>query len=208
MSQEKTAQTLPRVNIGTIGHVDGGKTTLAAAITKVLAKSGGATIMAYSQLDKASKDAAQGTTPSAPRVEYKTKKRHYTHVDCPEQAAHVKNMLTGAVKMNGVILVVSALDGIKAQTREHLQLASQAGVSHIVVFLNKVDVVDDPEMSDILEGEVRDLLNEHKFPGDTIPIVSGSALRALQGESSDMGEPSILKLLEAMDKYIPEPKQP
>ena len=205
MSKEKFSRDLPHVNIGTIGHVDHGKTTLTAAITKVLAKSGGATFLAYDQIDKAPEEKARGITISTAHVEYKTKNRHYAHVDCPGHADYVKNMITGAAQMDGAILVVSAADGPMPQTREHILLARQVGVPYIVVFLNKVDMLDDPELRQLVEEEVRDLLKKYDFPGDLIPVIPGSALKALEGDTSEVGEGAILKLMEAVDSYIPTP---
>jgi len=205
MSKEKFERNKPHVNIGTIGHVDHGKTTLTAAITKVLAKSGGATFLAYDQIDKAPEERARGITISTAHVEYQTKNRHYAHVDCPGHADYVKNMITGAAQMDGAILVVSAPDGPMPQTREHILLARQVGVPYIVVFLNKVDMLDDAELRQLVEEEIRDLLKKYEFPGDKIPVVPGSALKALEGDTSDIGEPAILKLMEAVDTYIPTP---
>ena len=205
MSKEKFSRDLPHVNIGTIGHVDHGKTTLTAAITKVLAKSGGATFLAYDQIDKAPEEKARGITISTAHVEYKTKNRHYAHVDCPGHADYVKTMITGAAQMDGAILVVSAADGPMPQTREHILLARQVGVPYIVVFLNKVDMLDDPELRQLVEEEVRDLLKKYDFPGDLIPVIPGSALKALEGDTSEVGEGAILKLMEAVDSYIPTP---
>jgi elongation factor Tu len=207
MSKEKFDRSKPHVNIGTIGHVDHGKTTLTAAITKVLAKTGGATFLAYDQIDKAPEERARGITISTAHVEYQTKNRHYAHVDCPGHADYVKNMITGAAQMDGAILVVSAADGPMPQTREHILLARQVGVPYIVVFLNKVDMLDDPELRELVEVEVRDLLKKYDFPGDKTPIIPGSALKALEGEASDIGEGSILKLMEAVDTYIPTPQR-
>ena len=205
MSKEKFERNKPHVNIGTIGHVDHGKTTLTAAITKVLAKSGGATFLAYDQIDKAPEERARGITISTAHVEYQTKNRHYAHVDCPGHADYVKNMITGAAQMDGAILVVSAPDGPMPQTREHILLARQVGVPYIVVFLNKVDMLDDAELRQLVEEEIRDLLKKYEFPGDKTPIIAGSALKALEGDTSEMGEGSILKLMEAVDTYIPTP---
>ncbi|MBX7114498.1 MAG: elongation factor Tu [Myxococcaceae bacterium] len=207
MSKEKFDRSKPHVNIGTIGHVDHGKTTLTAAITKVLAKSGGATFLAYDQIDKAPEERARGITISTAHVEYQTKNRHYAHVDCPGHADYVKNMITGAAQMDGAILVVSAADGPMPQTREHILLARQVGVPYIVVFLNKVDMLDDPELRELVEMEVRDLLKKYEFPGDKTPIIPGSALKALEGDASEIGEGSILKLMEAVDAYIPTPQR-
>jgi elongation factor Tu len=207
MSKEKFERTKPHVNIGTIGHVDHGKTTLTAAITKVLAKSGGATFLAYDQIDKAPEERARGITISTAHVEYQTKARHYAHVDCPGHADYVKNMITGAAQMDGAILVVSAADGPMPQTREHILLARQVGVPYIVVYMNKADMLDDAELRQLVEMEIRDLLSKYQFPGDKTPIIAGSALKALEGDQSDIGEPSILKLMEAVDTYIPNPER-
>ncbi|MCP5468522.1 MAG: elongation factor Tu [Deltaproteobacteria bacterium] len=208
MSKEKFERTKPHVNIGTIGHVDHGKTTLTAAITKVLSEAGGAEFMAYDQIDKAPEERERGITIATAHVEYETANRHYAHVDCPGHADYVKNMITGAAQMDGAILVVSAADGPMPQTREHILLARQVGVPYIVVYLNKVDQVDDPELLELVELEVRELLNQYKFPGDDTPIVKGSALKALEGDTSEIGSQSILKLMEEVDKYIPEPERP
>jgi len=205
MSKEKFERNKPHINIGTIGHVDHGKTTLTAAITTVLAKKGGASAMAYDQIDKAPEEKERGITISTSHVEYETPNRHYAHVDCPGHADYVKNMITGAAQMDGAILVVSAADGPMPQTREHILLARQVGVPAIVVFLNKVDMVDDKELLDLVELEVRELLSKYEFPGDQIPIVKGSALKALNGEAGELGEECIMKLMEAVDTYIPEP---
>ena len=205
MSKEKFDRSKPHVNIGTIGHVDHGKTTLTAAITTILAKAGGATAMAYDQIDKAPEEKERGITISTSHVEYQTKNRHYAHVDCPGHADYVKNMITGAAQMDGAILVVSASDGPMPQTREHILLARQVGVPSIVVFMNKVDMVDDKELLELVELEIRELLSKYEFPGDKIPIVKGSALKALNGDQSDIGEKSILALMEEVDKYIPTP---
>src|SRR5574341_892292 len=203
MAKAKFERTKPHCNVGTIGHVDHGKTSLTAAITKVLAKTGGATYTAYDQIDKAPEEKARGITIATAHVEYETKKRHYAHVDCPGHADYVKNMITGAAQMDGAILVVSAADGPMPQTREHVLLARQVNVPHIVVFLNKVDVVDDPELLDLVELEVRDLLKAYKFPGDDTPVIRGSALGALNGEAK--WEKSVDELMEAVDKYVPLP---
>ncbi len=205
MSKEKFNRNKPHLNIGTIGHVDHGKTSLTAAITKVLAETGGATAMAYDQIDKAPEEKARGITISTSHVEYETKNRHYAHVDCPGHADYVKNMITGAAQMDGAILVVSAADGPMPQTREHILLARQVGVPSMVVFLNKCDMVDDAELLELVEVEVRDLLNKYEFPGDEIPIVKGSALKALEGDKGELGHQAILKLMEAVDAYIPQP---
>jgi len=207
MAKAKFERTKPHCNIGTIGHVDHGKTSLTAAITKVLAETGGATYTAYDQIDKAPEEKARGITISTAHVEYETKNRHYAHVDCPGHADYVKNMITGAAQMDGAILVVSAADGPMPQTREHILLARQVGVPAIVVFLNKVDMVDDPELLDLVELEVRELLSKYQFPGDKIPIVRGSALMALEEKNKEQGHDAILKLMEAVDSYIPQPKR-
>ncbi len=207
MAKAKFARTKPHCNVGTIGHVDHGKTSLTAAITKVLAETGGATYTAYDQIDKAPEERARGITISTAHVEYETTKRHYAHVDCPGHADYVKNMITGAAQMDGAILVVSAADGPMPQTREHILLARQVGVPAIVVYLNKVDMVDDPELLDLVELEVRELLSSYQFPGDKIPIVRGSALMALEDKQKDLGHDSILKLMEAVDAFIPQPKR-
>src|SRR4029079_12265410 len=203
MAKEKFNRDKPHVNIGTIGHVDHGKTTLTAAITKVLASKGLASFVAFDQIDKAPEERERGITIATAHVEYSTEKRHYAHVDCPGHADYVKNMITGAAQMDGAILVVSAADGPMPQTREHILLARQVGVPYIVVALNKVDMVDDPELLDLVELEVRDLLKTYQFPGDDIPIIRGSALKALQGDKSEIGEPAINKLTAALDEYIP-----
>jgi len=207
MAKAKFERTKPHCNIGTIGHVDHGKTSLTAAITKVLAETGGATFTAYDQIDKAPEERARGITISTAHVEYETKNRHYAHVDCPGHADYVKNMITGAAQMDGAILVVSAADGPMPQTREHILLARQVGVPAIVVFLNKVDMVDDPELLDLVELEVRELLSSYQFPGDKIPIIRGSALMALEDKNKELGHDAILKLMEAVDSYIPQPKR-
>jgi len=207
MAKAKFERTKPHCNIGTIGHVDHGKTSLTAAITKVLAETGGATYTAYDQIDKAPEERARGITISTAHVEYETKNRHYAHVDCPGHADYVKNMITGAAQMDGAILVVSAADGPMPQTREHILLARQVGVPAIVVFMNKVDMVDDPELLDLVELEVRELLSKYQFPGDKIPIVRGSALMALEDKSKEIGHDAILKLMEQVDAYIPQPKR-
>jgi elongation factor Tu len=205
MSKEKFNRSKPHVNIGTIGHVDHGKTTLTAAITTTLATSGQATAMTYDQIDKSPEERERGITISTTHVEYETAKRHYAHVDCPGHADYVKNMITGAAQMDGAILVVSAADGPMPQTREHILLARQVGVPALVVFMNKVDMVDDKELLELVELEVRELLSKYEFPGDDIPIVPGSALKALEGDTSEIGRPSILKLMDACDNYIPTP---
>jgi len=208
MAKQKFARTKPHCNVGTIGHVDHGKTTLTAAITKVLAEKGQATYTAYDQIDKAPEEKARGITISTAHVEYETDKRHYAHVDCPGHADYVKNMITGAAQMDGAILVVSAADGPMPQTREHILLARQVGVPAIVVYLNKVDMVDDPELLDLVELEVRELLSKYNFPGDKIPIVRGSALMALDDKKPELGKESILKLMAAVDASIPQPERP
>src|SRR5437867_6781609 len=207
MSKQKFERKKPHLNIGTIGHVDHGKTTLTAAITKVLEKQGKAKFLAYDQIDKAPEERERGLTINIAHVEYETDKRHYAHVDCPGHADYVKNMITGAAQMDGAILVVGAADGPMPQTREHILLARQVGVPAIVVYLNKADMVDDKELLDLVELEIRELLTKYEFPGEEIPIVIGSALKALEGEGSELGEPSILKLMEAVDSYIPQPKR-
>lgn len=207
MSKEKFERTKPHVNVGTIGHVDHGKTTLTAAVTKVSAKTYGGDAKAFDQIDNAPEEKARGITIAASHVEYESEKRHYAHVDCPGHADYVKNMITGAAQMDGAILVVSAADGPMPQTREHIVLARQVGVPYIVVYLNKADMVDDPELLELVEMEVRDLLNMYEFPGDDTPIIVGSALKALEGEEGEQGEGSIIKLLEALDSYIPEPER-
>jgi elongation factor Tu len=208
MAKAKFERNKPHVNVGTIGHVDHGKTTLTAAITKILAKSGGATFQAYDQIDKAPEERARGITISTAHVEYETANRHYAHVDCPGHADYVKNMITGAAQMDGAILVVSAADGPMPQTREHILLARQVGVPALVVYLNKVDMVDDPELLELVELEVRELLTSYEYPGDDIPIVKGSALAALEGRDDEIGEKSILELMKAVDAYIPQPERP
>jgi elongation factor Tu len=205
MSKAKFERTKPHVNIGTIGHVDHGKTSLTAAITTTLAKSGGATAKSYGEIDNAPEERERGITINTSHVEYETKARHYAHVDCPGHADYVKNMVTGAAQMDGAILVVSAADGPMPQTREHILLARQVGVPYIVVFLNKCDMVDDAELMELVEIEVRDLLNKYEFPGDKTPIIRGSEVKALEGDQSEIGEPAILKLMEAVDTYIPTP---
>ena len=208
MAKEKFERTKPHVNVGTIGHVDHGKTTLTAAITKVLAETGGADFTAYDEIDKAPEEKARGITISTAHVEYETGERHYAHVDCPGHADYVKNMITGAAQMDGAILVVSAADGPMPQTREHILLARQVGVPAIVVYLNKVDQVDDPELLELVELEVRELLSNYDFPGDDIPIVSGSALQALEGQAGETAVDSINKLMSEVDSYIPTPDRP
>lgn len=204
---EAFVRTKPHVNVGTIGHVDHGKTTLTAALTKVLAKAFGGEAKSFDQIDNAPEERARGITIATSHVEYESAKRHYAHVDCPGHADYVKNMITGAAQMDGAILVVSAADGPMPQTREHIVLARQVGVPYIVVFLNKADMVDDKELLDLVEMEVRELLNSYEFPGDDTPIIVGSALKALEGDTSELGEPAILKLVETLDTYIPEPKR-
>ena len=208
MAKAKFERNKPHCNIGTIGHVDHGKTSLTAAITKVLAETGGATFTAYDQIDKAPEEKARGITISTAHVEYETQKRHYAHVDCPGHADYVKNMITGAAQMDGAILVVSAADGPMPQTREHILLARQVGVPALVVYLNKVDMVDDPELLDLVELEVRELLTTYEFPGDKIPIVRGSALMALEGKEPKQGHDSVMELMKAVDEYIPQPERP
>jgi elongation factor Tu len=208
MAKAKFERTKPHCNVGTIGHVDHGKTSLTAAITKVLAESGGATFTAYDQIDKAPEEKARGITISTAHVEYETANRHYAHVDCPGHADYVKNMITGAAQMDGAILVVSAADGPMPQTREHILLARQVGVPALVVFMNKVDMVDDPELLELVELEVRELLSSYDFPGDDIPIVKGSALCALEDKNPEIGHDAILELMKAVDAYIPQPERP
>jgi len=208
MAKEKFERTKPHCNVGTIGHVDHGKTTLTAAITKVLAEAGGAEFTAYDQIDKAPEERERGITIATAHVEYETGNRHYAHVDCPGHADYVKNMITGAAQMDGAILVVSAADGPMPQTREHILLARQVGVPAIVVYMNKVDQVDDPELLELVELEVRELLSSYDFPGDDIPIVKGSALCALENKDDAIGKDSIMALMEAVDSYIPQPERP
>jgi len=208
MAKAKFERTKPHCNVGTIGHVDHGKTTLTAAITKVLAEEGGAEFTAYDQIDKAPEERARGITISTAHVEYETAKRHYAHVDCPGHADYVKNMITGAAQMDGAILVVSAADGPMPQTREHILLARQVGVPAIVVYLNKVDQVDDPELLELVELEVRELLSSYDFPGDEIPVIKGSALCALEDREEEIGRKSIIALMDAVDEYIPQPERP
>ncbi|MGC9127839.1 MAG: elongation factor Tu [Acidithiobacillus sp.] len=208
MSKGKFERTKPHVNVGTIGHVDHGKTTLTAALTKVLSAKFGGEARAYDQIDNAPEERARGITIATSHVEYETENRHYAHVDCPGHADYVKNMITGAAQMDGAILVVSAADGPMPQTREHILLARQVGVPYIVVFMNKADMVDDAELLELVEMEVRELLSKYDFPGDDIPVVIGSALKALEGDQSDIGEPAIIKLAAAMDSYIPMPERP
>ena len=207
MAKEKFNRSKPHANIGTIGHVDHGKTTLTAAITKVLAESGGATFTSYDNIDKAPEEKARGITINTAHVEYETKQRHYAHVDCPGHADYVKNMITGAAQMDGAILVVSAADGPMPQTREHILLARQVGVPALVVFMNKVDQVDDEELLELVELEVRELLSAYDFPGDDIPIIKGSALAALEGNKDEIGKEQILSLMAAVDSYIPQPER-
>ena len=208
MGKEKFERNKPHCNIGTVGHVDHGKTTLTAAITKVLAESGGASFSDYADIDKAPEEKARGITISTAHVEYETENRHYAHVDCPGHADYVKNMITGAAQMDGGILVVNAADGPMPQTREHILLARQVGVPALVVYLNKVDQVDDEEILELVEMEIRDLMSSYEFPGDDIPIIKGSALAALEGRDDEIGKSSILALMEAVDAYIPQPERP
>src|SRR5918995_2424888 len=208
MAKEKFNRNKPHCNIGTIGHVDHGKTTLTAAITMILAKSGGATAKKYDEIDAAPEEKARGITINTAHVEYETTNRHYAHVDCPGHADYIKNMITGAAQMDGAILVVSAADGPMPQTREHILLARQVGVPALVVYLNKVDMVDDPELLELVEMEVRELLSSYQFPGDKIPIVRGSALAALEDKTPELGKQSVLKLMAAVDEYIPQPDRP
>ena len=208
MSKAKYERSKPHCNIGTIGHVDHGKTTLTAAITKILAEKGGADFTAYDQIDKAPEERARGITISTSHVEYETEKRHYAHVDCPGHADYVKNMITGAAQMDGAILVVSGTDSVMPQTKEHILLARQVGVPALVVFINKVDMVDDPEMLELVEMEIKDTLAKYDFPADEIPIIKGSALCALEGKNDEIGRDAILKLMEAVDNYIPQPNRP
>ncbi|MCP4952271.1 elongation factor Tu [Arenicellales bacterium IMCC55707] len=207
MSKEKFERSKPHVNVGTIGHVDHGKTTLTAALTRVLATKFGGDVKAFDEIDNAPEERERGITIATAHVEYETEKRHYAHVDCPGHADYVKNMITGAAQMDGAILVVSAADGPMPQTREHILLARQVGVPYIVVFLNKADMVDDAELLELVEMEVRDLLSSYDFPGDDTPIVTGSALKALEGDESDIGAAAIVALAEALDSYIPEPER-
>jgi elongation factor Tu len=207
MAKEKFARTKPHVNVGTIGHVDHGKTTLTAAITTVLSRKFGGEAKAYDQIDAAPEEKARGITINTAHVEYETENRHYAHVDCPGHADYVKNMITGAAQMDGAILVCSAADGPMPQTREHILLARQVGVPYIIVYLNKCDMVDDEELLELVEMEVRELLSKYDFPGDDVPIVKGSALKALEGDQSDIGEPSIFRLADALDSYIPTPER-
>jgi len=207
MAKEKFDRSKPHVNIGTIGHVDHGKTTLTAAITKTLAEAGGSTFMAYDEIDKAPEEKARGITINTAHVEYQTEARHYAHVDCPGHADYIKNMITGAAQMDGTILVVSAADGPMPQTREHVLLARQVNVPYIVVFMNKVDQLDDEELLELVEMEIRELLNEYEFPGDDIPVIQGSALKALEGDTGEIGTQAVMKLMEAVDAYIPTPER-
>jgi len=207
MAKGKFERTKPHVNVGTIGHVDHGKTTLTAAISTILSKKFGGEAKNYADIDSAPEEKARGITINTAHVEYETTKRHYAHVDCPGHADYIKNMITGAAQMDGAILVVSAADGPMPQTREHILLARQVGVPYIIVYMNKADMVDDPELLELVEMEVRELLSKYDFPGDDTPIIIGSALKALEGDQSDIGEPSIMKLADALDSYIPEPKR-
>jgi elongation factor Tu len=207
MSKEKFERTKPHVNVGTIGHVDHGKTTLTAAITKVMAETYGGSVKAFDQIDNAPEERARGITISTSHVEYESAKRHYAHVDCPGHADYVKNMITGAAQMDGAILVVSAADGPMPQTREHILLSRQVGVPYVLVFMNKADMVDDAELLELVEMEIRELLDAYEFPGDDTPIIIGSALKALEGDQSEIGAPSIVKLVAAMDDYIPQPER-
>ena len=207
MAKEKFERTKPHVNVGTIGHVDHGKTTLTAALTKVMSELQGGEIKAFDQIDNAPEERERGITIATSHVEYESEKRHYAHVDCPGHADYVKNMITGAAQMDGAILVCSAADGPMPQTREHILLSRQVGVPYIVVFLNKADMVDDDELIELVEMEVRELLDAYEFPGDDTPIIVGSALKALEGDTSDIGVPSVIKLVEALDNYIPEPER-
>ena len=207
MSKEKFERTKPHVNVGTIGHVDHGKTTLTAAITKVMAEANGGEFNDYVDIDNAPEERERGITISTAHVEYESEARHYAHVDCPGHADYVKNMITGAAQMDGAIIVIAATDGPMAQTREHILLSKQVGVPYILVYMNKADMVDDEELVELVEMEIRELLNEYDFPGDDTPIIFGSALKALEGDTSDIGVPSIIKLVEALDSYIPTPKR-
>ena len=208
MAKKKFERTKPHVNVGTIGHIDHGKTTLTAAITKVLSEKGLAEFTAFDQIDKAPEEKERGITIATAHVEYQSEKRHYAHVDCPGHADYIKNMITGAAQMDGAILVVSAADGPMPQTREHILLARQVGVPFVVVYMNKIDQVDDPELLDLVELEVRELLSKYEFPGDEVPIVRGSALKALEGDTGEQGAESILKLIAAVDDYVPQPERP
>jgi len=207
MAKEKFERTKPHVNVGTIGHVDHGKTTLTAAITTILSKKFGGAAKKYDEIDNSPEEKARGITINTSHVEYETEKRHYAHVDCPGHADYVKNMITGAAQMDGAILVVSSADGPMPQTREHILLARQVGVPYIIVYMNKADMVDDAELLELVEMEIRELLSKYDFPGDDTPIIVGSALKALEGDQSDIGEPSIMKLADALDSYIPEPER-
>ena len=207
MSKEKFERTKPHVNVGTIGHVDHGKTTLTAALTKVMAEQHGGEVKEFDQIDNAPEERERGITIATAHVEYESVNRHYAHVDCPGHADYVKNMITGAAQMDGAVLVVSAADGPMPQTREHILLARQVGVPYIVVYMNKADQVDDDELLELVEMEIRDLLSIYEFPGDDTPIITGSALKACEGDTSDIGVPSILKLVEEMDCYIPQPER-
>jgi len=207
MAKEKFERTKPHVNVGTIGHVDHGKTTLTAAITTILSKKFGGAAKKYDEIDSSPEEKARGITINTAHVEYETAKRHYAHVDCPGHADYVKNMITGAAQMDGAVLVVSAADGPMPQTREHILLARQVGVPYIIVYMNKADMVDDAELLELVEMEIRELLSKYDFPGDDTPIIIGSALKALEGDQSDIGEPSIMKLADALDNYIPEPER-
>ena len=208
MAREKFERTLPHVNVGTVGHVDHGKTTLTAALTKVAAEVFGGDAVDFANIDNAPEERERGITIATSHVEYVSNARHYAHVDCPGHADYVKNMITGAAQMDGAILVVSAADGPMPQTREHILLARQVGVPYIVVFMNKADQVDDPELQELVELEIRELLNEYEFPGDDTPIIVGSALKALEGDTSDIGVPAVTKLIETLDSYVPEPERP
>ena len=208
MAREKFERTLPHVNVGTVGHVDHGKTTLTAALTKVAAEVYGGDAVDFANIDNAPEERERGITIATSHVEYVSTARHYAHVDCPGHADYVKNMITGAAQMDGAILVVSAADGPMPQTREHILLARQVGVPYIVVFMNKADQVDDPELQELVEMEIRDLLNEYDFPGDDTPIIVGSALKALEGDTPDIGVPAVTKLIETLDTYVPEPERP
>src|SRR3974377_790415 len=208
MTKAKFERTKPHVNVGTIGHVDHGKTTLTAAMTLVLSKKYGGEVKAYDQIDNAPEEKARGITINTAHVEYETKNRHYAHVDCPGHADYVKNMITGAAQMDGAILVVSAADGPMPQTREHILLARQVGVPALVVYMNKVDMVDDPELLELVELEVRELLSKYNFPGDKIPVIKGSALMALEGKDEKLGKQSVLELMKAVDDHIPQPERP
>jgi len=207
MSKEKFERNKPHVNVGTIGHVDHGKTTLTAALTKVMAEAMGGEVKAFDEIDNAPEEKARGITISTSHVEYESETRHYAHVDCPGHADYVKNMITGAAQMDGAILVCSAADGPMPQTREHILLSRQVGVPYIVVYMNKADMVDDDELLELVEMEIRELLDKYEFPGDDTPIITGSALKALEGDTSDIGVPSVLKLVEALDTYVPEPER-